>query len=178
MVKQDRHIALLVDNCSAHPKDCAVELTNGAVYFLPLNVTSLIQPCDMGIIRNLKALEEEALNPPTGMLSSEFQTYVDLDISLECHGQLPEEDICTQILPRMIMVRHHTIDSDDDETSASASPTPKRGEAMQAMQMLHYFLDKSGADLEQFYTLKRQLLATTSTQTSIRDFFSPILSGY
>ena len=62
----------------------------------------------------------------------------------------------------MIMVRHHTIDSDDDETSASASPTPKRGEAMQAMQMLHYFLDKSGADLEQFYTLERQLLATTA----------------
>ena len=35
MVKQDRHIALLVDNCSAHPKDCGSELTNIVVYFLP-----------------------------------------------------------------------------------------------------------------------------------------------
>ena len=49
--------------------------------------------------------------------------------------------------------------SDDDETSASAaSPTPKRGEVMQAMQTLRYFLEKSGADLKQFYTLERQLL--------------------
>ena len=35
MVKQDRHIALLVDNCSAHPKDCGSELTNIVLYFLP-----------------------------------------------------------------------------------------------------------------------------------------------
>ena len=58
IVKQDRHIALLVDNCSAHPKDCGVELTNVAVYFLP---TSLIQPGDMGIIRHLKALYQKSM---------------------------------------------------------------------------------------------------------------------
>ena len=82
---------------------------------------------------------------------------------------------CTQILQKNDHGETSHHDSDDDETSASASPTPKRGEAMQAMQMLRYFLEKSGADLEQFYTLERQLLqlfATTSTQTSIRDFFS------
>ena len=55
MVKQDRHIALLVDNCSKHPKDCGSELTNVVPYFLSPTVTSLIQPCDMGIIRSLKA---------------------------------------------------------------------------------------------------------------------------
>ena len=55
MVKQDCHIALLVDNCSAHPKDCSGEHTN-VLYFLPPNVTSVIQPYDMRIIRNLKAL--------------------------------------------------------------------------------------------------------------------------
>ena len=127
-----------------------------------------------GFISQVTPDEEEALNPPTVMLSSEFETYVDLDISLECHGQLTEEDICTKILQQNHgETSHH--DSDDDETSASAaSPTPKRGEAMQAMQMLCYFLEKSGADLEQFYTLERQLLqsfATPTTQTSIRDFF-------
>ena len=46
-MKQDRHIALLVDNCSEHPKDCGFELTNVVLYFLSPNVTSLIQPCDM-----------------------------------------------------------------------------------------------------------------------------------
>ena len=134
-------------------------------HVLPPNVTSIIQPCDMGIIRSLKALyrkcmisrsishldsdtsitvtqltrqvnildaihmlkvawsgvkqesvtncftkagfvtpitpvEEEALDPPDGMSSSEFQTYVDFDVSLECHGQLTEEDICAQILQK------------------------------------------------------------------------------
>ena len=64
MVKQDRHIALSVDNCSAHPKDCGVELTNVAIYFFPPNVTSVIQPCDMGIIRNLKALYRKSMIQP------------------------------------------------------------------------------------------------------------------
>ena len=164
-MKQDRHIALLVDNCSTHPKDCGSELTNVVLHVLPPNVTSIIQPCDMGIIRSLKALyrkcmisrsishldsdtsitvtqltrqvnildaihllkvawsgvkqesvtncfakagfvtpitpvEEEALDPPDGMSSSEFKTYVDFDVSLECHGQLTEEDICAQILQK------------------------------------------------------------------------------
>jgi hypothetical protein len=53
--------ALLVDNCSAHPKDCSGELTNVVLYFLPPNVTSVIQPCDMGIIRNLKALYQNRM---------------------------------------------------------------------------------------------------------------------
>ena len=60
-MKQDRHIALLVDNCSAHPKDCGSDLTNVLLYFLPPNVTSIIQPCDMGIIRNLKALYRKSM---------------------------------------------------------------------------------------------------------------------
>ena len=82
---------------------------------------------------------------------------------------------CTQILQKNDHGETSHHDSDDDETSASASPTPKRGEAMQAMQMLRSFLEKSGADLEQFYTLERQLLqllATTSTQET--SFPSPL----
>jgi hypothetical protein len=39
-----RKIVLLVDNCTAHQSD-----------FLPANCTSLIQPCDQGIIRAFKA---------------------------------------------------------------------------------------------------------------------------
>ena len=59
-MKQDRHIALLVDNCSAHPKDCGSELTNVVLYFPP-NVTLIIQPCDMGIIHSLKALYRKSM---------------------------------------------------------------------------------------------------------------------
>ncbi|XP_005994023.3 tigger transposable element-derived protein 4-like [Latimeria chalumnae] len=49
---QHRRIALIVDNCPAHP---TVKLNNIEMMFLPPNVTSLIQPCDQGIIRTLKA---------------------------------------------------------------------------------------------------------------------------
>ena len=44
-------ILLLVDNCSAHPK---LDLANIRLEFLPPNTTSIIQPLDQGVIRNLK----------------------------------------------------------------------------------------------------------------------------
>ena len=47
-----RKILLFLDNCSAHPPD--VEVTNIEIVFLPPNTTSLIQPMDQGIIKNLK----------------------------------------------------------------------------------------------------------------------------
>ena len=56
MTKENRYVALVVDNCSAYPKDGADGLSRVKLFFLPPNVTSIIQPCDMGIIRNLKAM--------------------------------------------------------------------------------------------------------------------------
>jgi len=50
MIK-NRKIALVLDNCTVHPK---IVLQNIELVFLPPNVTSLIQPCDQGIIRTLK----------------------------------------------------------------------------------------------------------------------------
>ncbi|XP_047125547.1 tigger transposable element-derived protein 4-like [Hydra vulgaris] len=50
---QDRKIALLVDNCSAHPH---IEgLSNINLIFFPLNTTSVLQPMDQDVIRSLKA---------------------------------------------------------------------------------------------------------------------------
>ena len=49
-LKGEHHL-LFVDNCPAH---CPVELTNITLEFLPPNTTSLIQPCDGGIIKCLK----------------------------------------------------------------------------------------------------------------------------
>ncbi|KAI8503712.1 Gypsy retrotransposon integrase-like protein 1 [Branchiostoma belcheri] len=47
------HIALLLDTCTAHPD---VQLRNILLVFLPANTTSILQPLDQGIIRNLMAL--------------------------------------------------------------------------------------------------------------------------
>ncbi|XP_048759253.2 tigger transposable element-derived protein 6-like [Ostrea edulis] len=56
MVSQNWKVLLLVDNCSAHPKDAADRLSNVKQEFLLSNTTSVIQPCDQGIIINLKTL--------------------------------------------------------------------------------------------------------------------------
>ena len=54
MLRENRNIMLLADNCSAHPQSAADRLSNIRLTFLPPNTTSIIQPCDQGIIRNLK----------------------------------------------------------------------------------------------------------------------------
>ena len=56
---QDRKIALIVDNCPAHPTVDglkAIELN-----FLPPNTTSKTQPMDQGVIRNLKAFHRNSI---------------------------------------------------------------------------------------------------------------------
>lgn len=49
---QSRKVLLLIDNCKPHPRlDC---LNNIQMEFLPPRTTALVQPMDMGIIKNLK----------------------------------------------------------------------------------------------------------------------------
>ncbi|GLV33559.1 hypothetical protein CBL_20277, partial [Carabus blaptoides fortunei] len=54
LLHKQRKILLLVDNCAAHPH--LDHLKNMQLEFLPANTTSLVQPMDMGIIKNLKTL--------------------------------------------------------------------------------------------------------------------------
>ena len=51
--REHRRVAVVVDNCPAHPN---IQATLKAVklVFLPPNTTSQLQPCDQGIIQNLK----------------------------------------------------------------------------------------------------------------------------
>ena len=48
---EDRKVLLLVDNSPTHPK---ISLRNVRLEFLPPNTTSMLQPCDQGIIANFK----------------------------------------------------------------------------------------------------------------------------
>ncbi|XP_062582039.1 tigger transposable element-derived protein 4-like [Saccostrea cucullata] len=52
MKKKKRKIALVIDNCPAHPKIPALQSIE--LIFLPPNTTSKTQPMDQGIIQNLK----------------------------------------------------------------------------------------------------------------------------
>lgn len=56
----NRIILLLIDNCPAHINDC-INLRHIKVIFLPANTTSIIQPCDQGIIRTFKGYYKSAI---------------------------------------------------------------------------------------------------------------------
>ncbi|GFS15127.1 tigger transposable element-derived protein [Elysia marginata] len=49
---QGRRVLLLVDNCTAHPAIDDLQMIT--LKFLPPNTTSLLQPMDMGVIKNFK----------------------------------------------------------------------------------------------------------------------------
>ena len=51
--KENRKVALIIDNCTAHPNIGGLK-ANG-LFLLPLNTTSALQPMDHGVIRSLKA---------------------------------------------------------------------------------------------------------------------------
>ena len=53
MRKRQKKIALVLDNCTAHPNVSG--LTNIMLVFLPPNTTAKTQPMDTGVIRNIKA---------------------------------------------------------------------------------------------------------------------------
>ncbi len=64
---QGHQILLLLDNCPGHiPLEKFAEmnmvLRNTRVFYLPPNMTSAIQPCDVGIIRTFKAYYRKWLN--------------------------------------------------------------------------------------------------------------------
>ena len=61
MSLQRRKIALLLDNCSAHPKTVS-GLKSVRMFFLSPNCTSVLQPMDQGIIRCFKHHYNSAIN--------------------------------------------------------------------------------------------------------------------
>ncbi|XP_050045994.1 tigger transposable element-derived protein 6-like [Dermacentor andersoni] len=59
LVREGRKVCVLVDNCTAHNTDVA--LNNIEVRFLPPNSTAKLQPLDQGVIRAFKAVYKRRL---------------------------------------------------------------------------------------------------------------------
>lgn len=58
--RQNRKILLLLDNAPVHPN--YIEYSNVELFFYPPNTTSLLQPCDQGIIKCFKDYYKKFLN--------------------------------------------------------------------------------------------------------------------
>ena len=57
MKKKNRNSLLILDNCSAHVlASRKTTLSNVKIIFIRPNLTSVLQPCDAGIIRSFKAI--------------------------------------------------------------------------------------------------------------------------
>ncbi|GBL86058.1 Tigger transposable element-derived protein 4, partial [Araneus ventricosus] len=54
MIAECRKIALVFDNCLAHPKEINPKLKNATVLYLPPNATSELESMDQGVIKNFK----------------------------------------------------------------------------------------------------------------------------
>lgn len=75
----NRKILLIIDNAPVHPKD--VEYSNIELFYLIPNVTSLIQPCDQGIIKSFKDHYKKYINQKILFLfddENNKQTYCEL----------------------------------------------------------------------------------------------------
>jgi hypothetical protein len=67
---QGRQVLLLLDNCSGHIPlekfaEMNVVLRNTRVFYLPPNITSVVQLCDVGIICTFKAYYRKRIQQPT-----------------------------------------------------------------------------------------------------------------
>ncbi|XP_069108937.1 tigger transposable element-derived protein 4-like [Argopecten irradians] len=238
---QGRKILLLVDNCAAHP----ASLTNSShikLIFLPPNTTSIIQPCDQGIIRNLKLhyrrqmvthiinliddgdlhandlarkvnvldaihmltrawravtpttisncyskagfrplpasddnddLTTQNTEPtPTHMTRDEFEEYVDIDATADCHGEVSTADLCDTVRPTPTYGSDDDDDADEDEVTLR--PTPS--EVQHAYQIIRLDLEYNNCtDYSDFYNLQNRaecLRESTKQQKKITEFIN------
>ena len=119
-----------------------------------------------GFVTPVTPGEQESLGPPDGLTCSEFESYVDMDKTLECVGELTDEDICGHILNAEGDTTHTQQESEDEEDESGTDPVTNQREALQAMRVVTLYLEKCGTEMHQFYELEGQLLYLATTRCS------------
>jgi hypothetical protein len=78
---QGRSIALIVDNCSAHPRLTCLRAIS--LFFLPPNTTSVLQPLDQGVIYSFKMLyRKKILKKLISVIESEGNSSYHLNVNI------------------------------------------------------------------------------------------------
>ena len=81
-----------------------------------------------------------------------------MDKTLECVGELTDEDFCSPILNAEGDTAHTQQESEDEEDESGTDPMPNRREALQSMRVVRLYLEKCVAEMHQFYEFEGQLL--------------------
>jgi hypothetical protein len=118
---------------------------------------------------SLTTVDEPTSDNPSsetpGLTESEFDDYVNIDATVECHGTLTDQDIVDS-------VRHQ--DQDDSDSEDSPTETVRAAETHQALKTVRAYLEQHGRSLTNFYTLEKDVYQTVnqaSRQCNITDFF-------
>ncbi|KAL4103849.1 hypothetical protein QTP88_019184 [Uroleucon formosanum] len=156
--KQSRKILLIVDNAGPHSK--LIDLKNIALEFLPPNTTSLVQPFDMGIIKNLKthyhgllvtyilkAIEDNLVTPSTCAIDTtqcvgNGELFIKIDDGVQYFNENENYDnILVEIAERSLQ----NEESDDDDDDVQPVKITKREAEKCIDQLRLYFMqDENG----------------------------------
>ena len=107
-----------------------------------------------------------------GITDQEFDHYVGIDDSVECYGELTDEQIIEDLQDTAV------VSADTEETEEVDYPVPTTSEVIVALGTVRKYSDAKGLTetLDKFYSIEDQLwkvVAQSTHQTSITDFFRP-----
>ena len=112
------------------------------------------------------------LPPPDGISTEDFDAFLDIDSSLECHGVLTDDEICASVVCQDTDPQPGGEGGETEEPS----PVPTGGEVIQALCTLRAYMEQHReTDFSAFYTMENQvqkLFTTRAKQTCIKYFFA------
>ena len=88
-----------------------------------------------GFVPETPSMEEDVGDPPPGMTVPDFHTYMDMDMSLSCHGKLTDDEICNSI--RGTTDPEQQCESEEEGKTTSTSVAPNACDAIQAMHTIN-----------------------------------------
>ena len=100
-----------------------------------------------------------------GISEADFETYIDIDADIVCHGEMTIAEIVSS-------AKHQSTNDSSDSEDECNEPT-KPAEVYTGLLKCRKLMEEKGCDLNLYYKLENQLqtaIAKNTTQTSILNF--------
>ena len=107
--------------------------------------------------------DQMELPPPDRISTEDFDAFVDIDSSLECHGVLTDDEICASVVCQDTDPQPGGEGGETEEPS----PVPTGGEVIQALCTLRAYMEQHReTDFSAFYTMGNQIQKLFTTWRS------------